>query len=241
MTSSFFNIIKCTPLQVLNGAGQVLGALDHTFKLELAWLTTNAEQQLEKAVHRRILACMPTSTVAMTFAQTLQKLDDFISSKMGAMISRSSQAEASTCRSVVEKLRSGTYTPDKALASAGGVYGAFYKKLEFFCRAPKPGKTSDGGELVGKPALHANLEALQEKLAKAKRVPTLQEIDTLRPFAYLMDDAQGKLLAKWSQEALAGLAKGASATKASINASSSSDGTGKAGIKSKPSVLSFFG
>ena len=107
--------------------------------------------------------------------------------------------------------------------------------------APKPGKTSDGGELVGKPALHANLEALQEKLAKAKRVPTLHEIDTLRPFAYLMDDAQGKLLAKWSQEALAGLAKGASATKASINASSSSDGTGKAGIKSKPSVLSFFG
>ena len=231
----------CTPLQVLSGAGQVLGALDHTFKLELAWLTTNAEQQLEMAVRKRILACMPTPTAAYTFHQTLQKLDDFNNSKMGRMISRSSQAEATTCRAVVEKLRSGTYTPHASLTSAGGVYGQFYKLLECFCRAPKDPQSSDGGELVGKPALAANMEGLKEKLLTKKRQPTLQEIDSLRPFTYLMDAGQHKVLAGWSREALAGLAKGASATTASINAPSSSDGSGKAGTTAKSSVLAFFG
>jgi hypothetical protein len=226
----------CTPLQVLTGAGQVLGALDHTFKLELAWLTTNAEQQLEKAVHKKILACMPTQSASISFQQTLQKLDDFINSRMGKMVARSSQAEATTCRAVVERLRTGTYTPDSALANAGGVYGKFYDRLGCFCRAPKSGK--DGGELVGKPALAANMQCLQEKLLSKKRSPTLQEIDSLKPFSYLMDDSQHKLMAKWGQEALAGLAKGASATTASIAATGSD---GKASIKSKPSVLSFFG
>jgi len=42
--------------------------------------------------------------------------------QMGRMISRSSQAEAMTCRAVVAKLRTGTYTPDATLASAGGVF-----------------------------------------------------------------------------------------------------------------------
>ena len=231
----------CTPLQVLSGAGQVLGALDHTFKLELAWLTTNAEQQLEMAVRKRILACMPTLAAAYTFHQALQKHGDFDNSKMGRMISRSSQAEATTCRAVVEKLRSGTYTPDAALANAGGVYGQFYKTLECFCRAPKSSSTSDGGELVGKPALAANMENLKEKLLNKKVQPTLQEIDSLRPFIYLMDDSQHKLLAGWSQEALAGLAKGASAGTASTTSRSKGGGTGKAGITAKPSVLAFFG
>jgi len=94
---------------------------------------------------------------------------------------------------------------------------------------------------VGKPALEANMQTLQGKLSKKGRHPTLQEIDNLKPFAYLMDDIQHKLLAAWSQEALAGLAQGASATSASISAGSSSDSAGKAGFKAKPSVLSFFG
>ena len=85
-------------------------------------MTNNAEQQLEKAVHKKIMACMPTQTSAYTFQQTLQKLDDFNNRRMGRMISRSSQAEAMTCRAVVEKLRSGAYTPDATLASAGGVF-----------------------------------------------------------------------------------------------------------------------
>ena len=97
--------------------------------------------------------------------------------------------------------------------------------------------------MVGKPALAANMQRLKEKLLEKKRQPTLQEIDSLRPFAYLMDAGQRQLLAEWSQEALAGLAKGASATLASVAASSNSDGSGsgKASINAKPSVLAFFG
>ena len=100
-------------------------------------MTSNAENQLEKAVHKKILLCMPTPSVAMGFKQSLQKFDDFANSQMGKMISRGSQAEVSTCRAVVEKLRTGTYTPDAALANAGGVYGKFYELLQCFCRAPK--------------------------------------------------------------------------------------------------------
>jgi hypothetical protein len=219
----------------------MLSNMDHTFRLELAWLSSNAEEQLQQAVHRRILGCLPTAQVGLTFSQSLRRLDDFIGSDMGKMMSRSSQAEASTARAVVEKLRTGTYVPDATLANAGGVYSKLYTMLEFFCRAPKAGQGSDGSELVGKPALEANMQTLQGKLSKKGRHPTLQEIDSLKPFAYLMDDIQHKLLAAWSQEALAGLAQGASATSASISAGSSSDSAGKAGFKAKPSVLSFFG
>lgn len=227
------------PTQVLKGSQAMLCALDKSFILEIAFVQESGQEQLDLAVSRHLMDCMPTKVKAVTMNQCLKKITKLKDSKMVGFAALSQQSKLEVCKNVVQKMIKGI-PPHFTLKDDKGLFGDFYYHLEFFARSkPKSGKS--GVELCGKAAVEAEVAGLRSSLVKEKRSPTMGDLECMLPFDYLLGDADKAQVQTWQSEALANVAKGV-ATSAKTGADeATSSKSSKAQGASKASVLSFFG
>jgi len=223
--------------EVLKGSQAMLCALDKSFVLEIAFVQENGQEQLDLAVARHLLDCMPTKQKAVTLSQCLKRVAELRDSKMVQFTALSVQSKLEVCKSVLQKVLKGI-PPHSSLKDDKGFFGDFFTHLEFFARARR-GEGKSLVELCGKPAVEATVSSLKATLAQEKRPPAMSELDGILCFEYLLGPAEKAQLQAWQTEALANVAKGVATSAKTVGDEATSKG-GRA-QSGKSTVLSFFG
>jgi hypothetical protein len=223
--------------EVLKGSQAMLCALDKSFILEIAFVQENGQEQLDLAVARHLVECMPSKTKVVTISQCLKRITELKDSKMVQFTALSQQSKLEVCKSVLQKMMKGI-PPHISLKDDKGFFGEFFSHLEFFARARR-GEGKSSVELCGKPAVEAIVSALKATLAQEKRSPTMGELDSIMCFEYLLGPPDQAQLQTWQADALANVAKGvATSAKTAGDEASSKSSKAQGG---KTTVLSFFG
>jgi molybdopterin converting factor small subunit len=222
---------------VLKGSQAMLCALDKSFILEIAFVQENGQEQLDLAVARHLLDCMPSKQKAVTLSQCLKRVTELKDSKMVQFTALSVQSKLEVCKSVLQKMLKGI-PPHLNLKDDKGFFGDFFTHLEFFARARR-GEGKSSVELCGKPAVEASVSALKATLAQEKRSPAMGELDSIMCFEYLLGPADKAQLQTWQADALANVARGvATSAKTCGDEGTSKSARAQSG---KTTVLSFFG
>jgi molybdopterin converting factor small subunit len=215
----------------------MLCALDKSFILEIAFVQENGQEQLDLAVARHLMDCMPSKQRAVTLSQCLKRVAELKDSRMVQFTALSVQSKLEVCKSVLQKMLKGI-PPHINLKDDKGFFGDFFASLEFFARTRR-GEGKSSVELCGKPAVEATFSALKATLAQEKRSPTMGELDCILCFEYLLGSAEKTQLQSWQTDALANVAKGvATSAKTVGDEATSKSSRAQSGSST---VLSFFG
>ena len=227
------------PTKVLKGSQAMLCALDKSFILEIAFVQENGQEQLDLAVARHLIECMPTKAKAVSSSQCPKRITILRESRMVKFAALSQQSKLEVCKAVLQKMLKGI-PPHGNLKDDKGLFGEFFSHLEFFARR-QSGEGKAALELCGKPAVEAILSDLRASLGKCKRSATMGEMDSILCFDYLLGPADKAQLRTWQAEALANVAKGVATSAKTDGDEASSSKSSKAHGGDKATVLSFFG
>ena len=124
--------------RVLKNSASLLLSMDRSFRLELEWLATGADDQYIACIHASILACLPSATARVTLVQACSKLDALLASGKGKFCALRSQGEIKTVRKVLDKMVAGV-PPDASIRNGGRIFEKAWDRFQYFIVADIPG------------------------------------------------------------------------------------------------------
>ena len=112
--------------------------LDPTFKIELEWLKTAADQALCSCIERQLLDALPDHDKQLTMAQTIDLLKELQNTRLHKWSSRASQSLVQGCCDLVGNLQKGI-GPGETPGEAAGLWGTIFMRLAFLHQCPGGG------------------------------------------------------------------------------------------------------
>ena len=105
----------------LKSSGPLLLSMDRSFRCELEWLGGSADAQYLEAIHRSILACLPSASSSISLNQACMKLAILIQSDQARFAALRSQSEIQTVRKIVDKMVAGV-PPNPSIKDGGDLF-----------------------------------------------------------------------------------------------------------------------
>lgn len=127
--------------RLLKNSTNLLLSMDRSFKFELEWIESGADEAFVDRVRADILTCMPSQAAVVTLTQSCQKLDDLLQSEKVKFASLRCQSEIKTVRKLLDKMITGV-TPDVSVQSGGPVFEAVWRRLQWYASAEVPGEAT---------------------------------------------------------------------------------------------------
>ena len=117
----------------LKSSGPLLLSMDRSFRCELEWLGGSADAQYLEAIHRSILACLPSASSSISLNQACMKLAILIQSDQARFAALRSQSEIQTVRKIVDKMVAGV-PPNPSIKDGGDLFSKVWDRLQYFVK-----------------------------------------------------------------------------------------------------------
>ena len=190
--SSFADVRK-----LLISNASTLISLDRSFKLEFDFVQGPCERVLADAVDSKLLACLPTQTLAVSYEQAISSLNLLQKSKFHDLSSSSMQARAAVVVEMVANMSRGI-APDASCGTHSEFYATVLKRLEAFARQKMP--TAEGSDevvIIGQAALNEQMKQIKLRFEEDPESVRLLDLEPFHAFKWLLSDVQQQLLAEW--------------------------------------------
>ena len=196
-------------------------AVDPTFRIEVAFLTSSLQVALATAIQERILRSFPDPIKDISVGMATKSLTDLKSSKIVALASRESQAQVDTVLEIVAKFNKGTPVPAHLFNSTD-----FYKQLAsrfaYFIRVPVSSKTKTGETMesykFGREAVLLQLHDIGSRVHKSISHVTLAELESMHRWKHLTQKSEIERMGDWIKKSLAASTASGAASSSAIAA-----------------------
>ena len=121
----------------LKANAPLLLSLDRSFRCELEWLSSSADDEHCNAMHRAIMQCLPSPSRSLSLAQACMKLDTLIQSDQARFASLRSQSEVQTVRKILDKMIAGV-PPNSSIKDGSELFAKVWDKLQYFIQVDIP-------------------------------------------------------------------------------------------------------
>eukprot|EP00971_Amphidinium_carterae_P102789 2034670-Amphidinium_carterae.2 len=184
--------------RILNYKKELLIQQDSSFDIELALLSHMTAEGGKQALQRRVVASMPSEEQYKSLEDVTAALEALKCSELSKLLGPSAVGAISTCLEVLNGLSRGI-TPNVLALTDNGYQTQWLDRLKYFLRVEYKDE-SGKKKVVRREAAKRHL--VQTRLAENYEVKSLQDLNQLQSFKYMLDDEEKKLLKSKTDEFL---------------------------------------
>jgi hypothetical protein len=193
--------------------------LDHSFCIEMAFVTKEAGDALDRRLREQILAVLPRTARLVTLQQARLELESMRAQKQLRFCSGYARDHLSTAIDWVHKMQRNISPKIDAAATKDQFLRAVHVKLANFVTATVQGDAgTEPKTLCVAGPMKYHFANMTDKTANAELSSTVEvkDMEVFQRFKFMLDEAQCKLLADWVCDVLKKKVPGAGLGKSSV-------------------------
>ena len=217
--------------KILEKNSQALCSLDSSFKLELAFLSTSADDLLKATVTRKLLETLPSESRRRSLTQSLAAVQDLSQTQMLKMSPPALRTLAQSVEEILANMLRGA-GPEASLAKSSDFYAKVMHHLGFFVW-----EGEGAGVTYAAPALKKKFHECQKKLQADPKSVSLGDLEIFQTYKFLLSSDDAEQLGKSVKQCLSAASTIAPAAKLPAKKPKDLDSKKSSSV----AVMSYFG